>query len=239
MNSVWESIQRELEASSDPLPRRYQEQLFSSTKKVTEVLAQILATQLADQYMDEESLRPMILKQLVEGVIEQDMLAYYHRDYATISLVEVLLLNRGFHAVSAYRVAHELWVAQDYFSAKWINKRTAEVYGVDIHPAARIGTALVLDHCMGIVIGETSILEDRIFLFHHVTLGGTGHGDGKRHPHIESDVVIGAGATVLGDIVIGEGAVIAAGSVVLQGVPAHQMAAGNPAKIKGPARKIQ
>lgn len=239
MSEPWCTIVKEANASTDEVKKDFCDTYILSCDGLLEAISSLLASHLADSDLGKELLLPLFLTHVTEKATEEDLLACVERDFASESVLDTFLLHRGFHAVTAYRISHSLWNAEDYFSAKWLNKRIAEIYSADIHPAAKLGASLVLDHCMGIVIGETCTIEDRAFLFHNVTLGGTGHAGGKRHPHIYSDVVIGAGATVLGNITVAEGAVIAAGAVVLDDVPAHKMVAGNPAMIKGPAKAIQ
>ena len=123
--------------------------------------------------------------------------------------------------------------------ALYIQSQSAEVFGVDIHPAAKIGKGILLDHATGIVIGETSVLDDNISTLQGVTLGGTGKDSGDRHPKIRTGVLIGAGANVLGNVVVGEGAWIGAGSVVISDVEAHTTVVGVPAKVVGRPRTEQ
>ena len=139
--------------------------------------------------------------------------------------------GRGFHMLTAHRVAHALWQdGRHSLAMAW--KTEAALLGADIHPAARIGRGIFLDHGTGVVIGETAVIEDEVCLWHGVTLGSTLMQDGDRHPRIRRGVVLGAGATVLGAIEIGEGAVVASGSVVLSPVAPHTTVAGNPAQAK-------
>jgi serine O-acetyltransferase len=139
--------------------------------------------------------------------------------------------GRGFHILAAHRVAHCLWTeGRHRLAMAW--KTGAAFMGADIHPAARIGRRVFLDHGIGVVIGETAIIEDDVCLWHGVTLGSTLMQDGDRHPKIRRGAVLGAGTTVLGPVDIGEGAVVAAGSVVLAAVPPHTTVAGNPARAK-------
>ncbi len=171
--------------------------------------------------------------------IERDLETYLQRDFASQDYVGVLMHSRGFQAAVAYRMAHVLLKEGHSFTAKWLSCRIADVYAIDIHPAAEIGSGLVIDHGQGLVIGETASIGDNVFLFHNVTLGGTGRVGGDRHPKVGSNVVIGAGATLLGNIKVGDHAVIAAGAVVLKDVPPGSTVAGIPAKLKGKANKIQ
>lgn len=139
--------------------------------------------------------------------------------------------HRGFHILAAHRLVHGLWSSSRQPLALAV-KAGAAPLGADIHPAARIGRRVFLDHGVGLVVGETAVIEDDVSVWHGVTLGGTLMEGGDRHPKIRRGAVIGAGATVLGNIEIGEGAVIAAGSVVTRAVPPFTLVAGNPAAAK-------
>ena len=140
---------------------------------------------------------------------------------------------------NAHRVAHWLWHEGRRPLALHLQSRIAEVFSVDIHPAARLGRGIFFDHADGIVIGETAVVGDNVSMLHQVTLGGTGKVSGDRHPKVRRGVLIGAGARVLGNVVVGEGAKVAAGSVVLEDVPAHCTVAGVPARAVGRPRVDQ
>ncbi|MEM1010517.1 MAG: serine O-acetyltransferase EpsC, partial [Myxococcota bacterium] len=137
--------------------------------------------------------------------------------------------------ITAYRVSHILWNDGRKGLALYFQSIASEIFGVDIHPAARIGCGIFLDHATSVVVGETSIIEDNVSILHEVTLGGTGKDSGDRHPIVRSGVLIGAGAKILGRVEIGVCAKIGAGSVVLQDVPPHQTVAGVPAVVVGEA----
>ena len=164
-----------------------------------------------------------------------DLVAVFERDPACHRLIQPLLFFKGFQAVQAYRVANWLWRNGRENVAYFVQMRTSEVFGVDIHPGATVGKGIMIDHAHSIVIGETAIVGDNVSMLHSVTLGGTGKADGDRHPTIENGVLIGAGAKVLGNITIGYCSRIAAGSVVLQDIPPCKTVAGVPAKIVGEA----
>ena len=159
----------------------------------------------------------------------------FDRDPACHRYLQPLLFFKGFQALQCYRIAHWLWQRRRNDMAYFIQMRTSEVFGVDIHPGARIGKGIMIDHAHSIVIGETAVVGDNVSMLHSVTLGGTGKEDGDRHPKIGNGVLIGAGAAILGNIRVGGCSRIAAGSVVLQDVPPCKTVAGVPAKIVGEA----
>ncbi|KPQ06780.1 MAG: serine O-acetyltransferase CysE [Rhodobacteraceae bacterium HLUCCA12] len=164
-----------------------------------------------------------------------DLVAVHERDPACHRFVQPVLYFKGYQAVQAYRVGHWLWNSGRTDMAAFIQMRVSEVFGVDIHPAARIGKGIMIDHAHSIVIGETAVVGDNVSMLHSVTLGGTGKQDGDRHPKIGDGVLIGAGAKVLGNIRVGCCSRIAAGSVVLSEVPPRATVAGVPARIVGEA----
>jgi len=164
-------------------------------------------------------------------MLREDIRSVFDRDPAARSFWEVLTCYPGIHALILHRVAHWLWRHR----LRWMARFTAHVSrfltGIEIHPGATIGRRFFIDHGMGVVIGETAVIGDDVTLYHGVTLGGTSWNKGKRHPTLESGVVIGAGAKVLGPIVIGEGAKVGSNAVVTKAVPAGHTAVGNPARI--------
>jgi len=164
-----------------------------------------------------------------------DIAAVYDRDPACHRFLQPLMFFKGFQAVQAYRVAHWLWNNGRKDLAYFFQMRVSEVFGIDIHPAARIGKGIMIDHAHSIVIGETAVVGDNVSMLHSVTLGGTGKEEEDRHPKIGDGVLIGAGAKVLGNIKVGNCSRIAAGSVVLEEVPPCKTVAGVPARIVGEA----
>lgn len=171
---------------------------------------------------------------LVEAA-RADLMAVYERDPACHRLVHPLLYFKGYQAMQAYRISHWLWQKGQQDLAYFFQMRVSEIFGIDIHPAAKIGKGIMIDHAHSIVIGETAVVGDNVSMLHSVTLGGTGKEEEDRHPKIEDGVLIGAGAKVLGNIRVGHCSRIAAGSVVLQDVPPCTTVAGVPAKIVGEA----
>ncbi len=164
-----------------------------------------------------------------------DLIAVVERDPACIRVIEPVLYFKGFHAIQTHRLAHALWMAGRKDLALYLQSRSSEVFQTDVHPAARFGKSIFLDHATGLVVGSTAVIEDGVSMLQDVTLGGTGKEKGDRHPKIRHGVLIGAGAKILGNIEIGHCARIAAGSVVLHAVPNNKTVAGVPAKIVGEA----
>ncbi len=164
-----------------------------------------------------------------------DMAAVFDRDPACSRYIEPLLYFKGFHALVTHRFAHALWQNGRRDFAFYLQSQASRVFSVDIHPAAKVGVGIMLDHAHSLVFGETCEIGDNVSILHGVTLGGTGKAGGDRHPKVGNNVLIGAGAEVLGNIRIGECSRIAAGSVVVKDVPACKTVAGVPAEIIGDA----
>ena len=162
--------------------------------------------------------------------LRYDLNKVMENDPAARSKIEVFLLYPTIHALIAYRISHYLYINKLFFLARLISQISRFFTGIEIHPSAKIGRGLVIDHGMGVVIGETAEIGDNVLLYHGVTLGGTGKDKGKRHPTVGNNVVIGAGAKVLGPIYIGSNSKIGANSVVLNNVPEGATAVGIPAK---------
>ncbi len=169
----------------------------------------------------------------IGAAFRADIAAIVERDPACNRLIEPLLYLKGFHAIETHRLSHWLWESGQTDFALYLQSRSSEVFQTDIHPAARIGRGVFLDHATGLVVGETAVIEDDVSILQNVTLGGTGKELGDRHPKVRSGVMIGAGAKILGNIEIGTCARVASGSVVLQPVPRNSTVAGVPAKVIG------
>jgi len=163
--------------------------------------------------------------------IATDIEAVRQRDPAARSDLEILLLYSGVHAILAYRVAHKLYLSKHYFAARAVSQWARHKTGIEIHPGATIGKGLFIDHGMGVVIGETTEIGDNCTLYQGVTLGGTGKDVGKRHPTLGNNVLVGAGAKVLGPFKISDNSKIAANAVVLEEVPENSTAVGIPARV--------
>jgi serine O-acetyltransferase len=201
------------------LAYRFAQKLGSS-----EISEQILREIADEAYADDTALG---------DAARADVVAVHDRDPACHRFLQPVMYFKGYQAIQAYRVGHWLWKRGRIDMASMVQMRVSEMFGVDIHPAARIGKGIMIDHAHSIVIGETAVVGDNVSMLHSVTLGGTGKEDGDRHPKIGDGVLIGAGAKVLGNITVGRCSRIAAGSVVLADVPERATVAGIPAKIVG------
>ena len=164
-----------------------------------------------------------------------DMVAVYDRDPASHRFIDPVLYFKGFHAIQTHRLAHWLWHKGRRDFAYYLQSRSSGIFQTDIHPAAKIGRGIFLDHATGLVVGETAQIDDDVSILHSVTLGGTGKEHEDRHPKIRRGVMIGAGAKILGNIEVGHCARIAAGSVVVKTVPHNVTVAGVPARLVGEA----
>jgi serine O-acetyltransferase len=206
-----------------------------------EALAYLIAASLANQVFN-----VVAMSELTSDTIRRhpeiltaslyDLDAVLARDPACEAALIPFLYYKGFKALQGYRVAHALWAEGRIGVARFLQSRIADAFALDIHPAAHIGRGVFIDHGTGVVIGETSVVEDDVSILQSVTLGGTGKESGDRHPKIRRGVMLGAGAGVFGNIEVGEGSKVAAGSVVLAPVPPHTTVAGVPAKPVGKPR---
>lgn len=164
--------------------------------------------------------------------IKEDIQVVFDRDPAARSTLEVILTYSGLHAIWGHRIAHKLWKAKWFTLARVVSQLTRFFTGIEIHPGAKIGKGLFIDHGAGVVIGETCEIGDNVTIYQGVTLGGTGKEKGKRHPTVGNNVIIASGAKVLGSFKIGDNSKIGAGSVVLQEVPPNSTVVGIPGRIK-------
>jgi len=191
-----------------------------------DVSAELIRQAYADALEDEPA---------IAIAFRADIVATVDRDPATDRFIEPVLYFKGFHAIATHRLAHWLHRRGRKDLALYLQSRASAVFQCDIHPAARIGRGIFLDHATGLVVGETAVIEDDVSMLHGVTLGGTGKEDGDRHPKIRRGVLIGAGAKILGNIEVGHCARIASGSVVIKPVPNNVTVAGVPARVVGTA----
>ena len=240
VDPVWHRICEEAETAirDEPLMGGLIHSGILHHSRFEAALAYRISMKLASPEMSEQILREIADSALAEspaiaGAARADLVAIFDRDPACHRLMQPLLFFKGFQAVQAYRLAHWLFTTGRKDLAYFVQMRVSEVFGVDIHPAARIGKGIMIDHAHSIVVGETAVVGDNVSMLHSVTLGGTGKEDDDRHPKIGDGVLIGAGAKVLGNITIGHCSRIAAGSVVLEAVPPMKTVAGIPAKIVG------
>lgn len=239
-DTVWETIRLETREQAD------QEPILASFLHATimnhDRLETALSFHLANK-LDSPTVSAMLIREVIQEALDSDpaighavradLIAVKTRDSACCSLSVPFLFFKGFHALQAYRVANWLWRQGRQALALFLQNQISVVFGVDIHPAAKIGKGIMLDHATGIVIGETAVVEDCVSLMQSVTLGGTGKESGDRHPKVRKGVLISAGAKVLGNIEIGQGAKVGAGSVVLKAVAPHTTVAGVPAEVVG------
>ncbi|KEJ94583.1 serine O-acetyltransferase [Pseudosulfitobacter pseudonitzschiae] len=242
IDPVWDQIMDEARMAVDdePLIGGFVHACILHHKTIDKALSYRIAAKLASNEMSMVVVREIVdeayaaAPELIDAA-RADLVAVYERDPACHRLVQPILYFKGYQAVQAYRVGHYLWQQGHRDLAYFFQMRVSEIFGVDIHPAARIGKGIMIDHAHSIVIGETAVVGDNVSMLHSVTLGGTGKEEQDRHPKIGDGVLIGAGAKVLGNIKIGHCSRIAAGSVVLEEVPPCKTVAGIPARIVGEA----
>ena len=242
LDPVWTMIRREAEdvARNEPLMASLVHAGVLHHASLERALSYRIAQKLASPEMSE-----LILREIADAAYGEeralgvaaraDIMAVYERDPACHRYIQPLLFFKGFQALQCYRIGHWVWTQGRSDMAYFIQMRTSEVFGVDIHPNATMGNGILIDHAHSIVIGETAVVGDNVSMLHSVTLGGTGKEDGDRHPKIGDGVLIGAGAKVLGNIHVGHCSRIAAGSVVLEDVPPNSTVAGVPARVVGKA----
>ena len=235
---LWLSIRNEAKelVESEPMLASFFHATILKHYDLGLALSYILANKLSNPIMP-----AIALKEIIEEAYEarpdlilnaaSDLIAVRERDPAVKMCCTPLLYLKGYHALQSYRITHYLWNAGRKPLAIYLQNQISVAFDVDIHPAARIGKGIMLDHATGIVVGETAVIEDDVSILQGVTLGGTGKECGDRHPKVREGVMIGAGAKILGNIEVGRFAKIGAGSVVLQPVPEYATAAGVPAKI--------
>lgn len=242
IDPVWERIRAEAQEAirGEPLLGGLIHSSLLHHATMERALAYRFSVKLASSEMSEQILREIADEAYSASPdlgqsARADVMAVFDRDPACHRYIQPMLYFKGFQAIQAYRVGHWLWQSGRRDMSYFVQMRVSEVFGVDIHPAAKVGQGIMIDHAHSIVIGETAVVGNNVSMLHSVTLGGTGKEDGDRHPKIEDGVMIGAGAKVLGNITIGYCSRIAAGSVVLHDVPHNSTVAGVPAKVIGTA----
>ena len=239
---VWECVRHDAEAAARAEPE-LAALMFANIlnhSKLEHAVCHRLAQRLDHDNVNADLIRQTFLaiaerEPEYAEIIRADLSAVYDRDPACSRLIDPLLYFKGFHALETYRFAHSLWHAGRRDFAMYLQSQSSMVFNIDIHPAAKIGRGIMLDHGSGIVIGETAEIGDHTSILHSVTLGGSGKETGDRHPKVGRCVMIGAGAKILGNIHVGDCARIAAGSVVLKDVPPKTTVAGVPARVIGEA----
>ncbi len=239
-DDVWRRILDETRAQAEQEPALAS--FFHATILNHDTLEHALSFHLANKLAN-PAISGLQIREIIEDTLQKDcgiseavradIVATYERDSACDAYSLPFLYFKGFQALQAYRVAHCLWNQQRTSLAYFLQSHISMVFGVDIHPAAKIGKGIMLDHATGIVIGETCVVEDNVSIMQNVTLGGTGKAGGDRHPKIRRGVLVSAGVKILGNIEVGEGAKVGAGSVVLEPVPAHTTVVGVPASVVG------
>ncbi len=242
MDEIWERLRDDAEklATSEPVLASFVHATVLGHTRLERALSYHLANKLADDGVSALQVHQVFDEACDDdpdlgAAVRADLTAIYDRDPAVHTYVEPFLFFKGFHALQSYRVMHWLWTRGRFALAFHFQSRASEVFGMDIHPAARIGSGIMIDHGTGVVIGETAVVEDDVSLLQGVTLGGTGKEQGDRHPKVRRGVMIGAGSSILGNTEIGEYSRIGAGSVVLHAVPPRSTAVGVPARIVGRA----
>jgi len=238
--NVWHTLCAEARrvVVEEPLLGALVEDVILSRSSLAAALGARLSRRLARTDMPRQCMEPLFTgvfeaHPLLVRSVARDLVAMYERDPACFSPLEPMLFFKGFLALSTYRISHQLWHDQRRWLALYLQSIASESFAVDIHPAARIGCGILLDHATSFVVGETAIIEDDVSILHEVTLGGTGKATGDRHPIVRSGVLLGAGAKILGRVIIGTGAKVGAGSVVLSDVPPYTTVAGVPAVVVG------
>lgn len=237
---TWSGLKRQAitEVEREPILSGHLHDLVIRHRGYPEALAYLIASSLSNQVFGLAAMVDLIGETIerhpdIATTTLSDLRAIVTRDPAAECALVPFLYYKGFKGLAAHRVAHVLWGEGRQGVARFLQSRVADVLAMDIHPAARIGQGVFMDHGTGLVIGETSVVEDDVSMLQSVTLGGTGKESGDRHPKIRRGVMIGAGAKILGNIEVGEGSKVAAGSVVLRPVPPHTTVAGVPARPVG------
>ena len=235
--NIWSEIQNEvkLRIEAEPSLEPYLNQLILSQDNLINSVAAVLASKLNSDALSSDKIKEFILDVYhkcdhIEEDLINDIVFFKDHDPACKYFSTPILFYKGFQGLATYRAAHCLWNNDRHTMALFFQNRASEVFGVDIHPAAEIKGGVMIDHATGVVIGETSKIDENVSIYQGVTLGGKGFEEGDRHPKIQSGVSIFASSTILGNITIGQNAKVAAGSLVLKDVEAETTVAGIPAK---------
>ena len=238
MDKVWEDIKKEvkLRIEAEPSLSPYLDLLILSQDSLISSIASVLASKLNSDALSSSNIKEFILEAYmscedIENSLREDLIYFVKNDPACKYYSTPILFYKGYQGLATYRAANCLWKNDRHTMALFLQNRASEVFGVDIHPAAQIKGGVMIDHATGVVIGETSQIDENVSIFQGVTLGGRGTEDGDRHPKIKSGVSIYASSTILGNITIGKNSVVAAGSLVLKDVDSDTTVAGVPAKV--------
>ena len=242
IDPIWDSVRRETEdtVAQEPLLAAFLYSTVLNQPSLEEAVIHRVCERLDHPDLQADLIRQAFLEMAADRAdwgttLRVDIQAVFDRDPACSRYIEPVLYFKGFHAIQTHRLAHWLWNKGRTDMALYLQSRSSEIFQTDIHPAARIGKGIFLDHATGLVVGMTATIGDNVSILHGVTLGGSGKESGDRHPKIRDGVLLGAGAKVLGNIEIGHCSRVAAGSVVLQAVPPKSTVAGVPARVVGTA----
>ena len=235
--NIWNTIKDEvkLRIGAEPSLEPYLNQLILSQKNLTDSVASVLASKLNSDALSSSKIKEFILDVYkkcdhIEDDLINDLIFFKDHDPACKYFSTPILFYKCFQGLATYRAAHCLWNDNRHTMALFFQNRASEIFGVDIHPAAKISGGVMIDHATGVVIGETSVIDENVSIYQGVTLGGKGFENGDRHPKIKSGVSIFASSTILGNITIEKNAKVAAGSLVLKDVKKNTTVAGIPAK---------
>ena len=238
VDPIWTSLRQQAEAMAarEPALAGFVQATLLQHERLEQALSYHLAGKLGSEDLSPLAIREMCdtaiaADETIGAALRADLSAVFERDPACHSYLDAFLFYKGFHALESYRVAHWLWQEGRQAMALFLQSRISQLFAVDVHPAAKIGRGIMFDHATGIVIGETSVVEDDVSIMQDVTLGGTGKESGDRHPKIRRGVLLSLGAKILGNIEVGEYSRVGAGSVVLKPVPPGCTAVGVPAKL--------
>ncbi len=239
---IWRTLRTQAEelAQGEPALASFAHATILRHERLEEALAYHLARKIGGENLSTLQVHEIFLEAFaadpsIGAALRADLSAVFQRDPACASYAQAFLFFKGFHALQCYRAAHWLWFNDRKIMALYFQNRISDLFSVDVHPAAKLGRGIMIDHATGVVIGETAVVEDDVSILHNVTLGGTGKEEEERHPKVRRGVLIGVGAKILGNIEIGQYSRVGAGSVVIKPVPPHTTVAGVPARVIGSA----
>lgn len=245
-DDIWLALRAEAEDASraEPMLASYYHASILKHATFESAISFHLANKLHSAALQAMTVREVFQEALASDpsigiAMRADIRAYEERDAACDKFTMPFLYFKGYHALQSYRVSHWLWQHHRKSLALYLQNQISQAFDVDIHPGARVGKGIMIDHATGVVVGETAVIGDDVSMLHSVTLGGSGSAGGDRHPKIGCGVLISAGAKILGPITVGDGAKIGAGSVVLEAVAPHTTVAGVPARVVGRPQCLQ